>query len=326
MANFDLAMDLGSDFISVLTKNSDVLIKQYNYIALKNDDSNEILACGNGAVKLFTHNPQKVRLVRPIDECNIKNKEWVECYFNWLFSIINEEAFDNQRVRILCTVPCGINSNEKKQLETLFVDLGAKTVVFVEAPKACAMIFNQEYKADCGIIVDLGSCIADFGCVIDGELKNGCSFYLGGRQIDVGIKQFIETQYNMYIDLSEAEKIKKQCSLYENNVAQIFVEGTNYENKCLDKVEVPLRALYDVLSFYVGKYCGIIKSMLKMDDLAMVEKIKLGGIYLCGGLSKIEGIADFISKRTELNAKVSAYGQNSTIYGARLLLDEKIFK
>ena len=44
MANFDLAMDLGSDFISVLTKNSDVLIKQYNYIALKNDDSNEILA------------------------------------------------------------------------------------------------------------------------------------------------------------------------------------------------------------------------------------------------------------------------------------------
>ena len=82
MANFDLALDLGSDFISVLTNTSDALIKQHNFIAIQ-EDNNEILACGNGAVKLFNHNPQNVKLVRPLEECNIKNKDYFDCYFNW---------------------------------------------------------------------------------------------------------------------------------------------------------------------------------------------------------------------------------------------------
>ena len=37
MANFDMAIDLGSDFVSVLTKDDDVLVKQYNYVAVSAD-------------------------------------------------------------------------------------------------------------------------------------------------------------------------------------------------------------------------------------------------------------------------------------------------
>ena len=64
MANFDMAIDLGSDFVSVLTKDDDVLVKQYNYVAVS-ADGGEALACGNGAVKLYKNNPQSVKLVRP---------------------------------------------------------------------------------------------------------------------------------------------------------------------------------------------------------------------------------------------------------------------
>ena len=79
MANFDLALDLGSDFVSVIAKKDDVLIKQHSLLAIKNDESSEILACGNGAVKLYKHNPDKIKLVRPFEECNIKNKDWFDC-------------------------------------------------------------------------------------------------------------------------------------------------------------------------------------------------------------------------------------------------------
>ena len=73
MANFDLALDFGSDFINVFTKNNDVLIKQYNLVALNAQDESEILACGNIAAKLYKNNPDKVKLVRPVEEFNIKN-------------------------------------------------------------------------------------------------------------------------------------------------------------------------------------------------------------------------------------------------------------
>lgn len=322
MANFDMAIDIGSDFVSVLTKDDDTLVKQHNYVALKDDDSGEILACGNGAVKLYKHNPQKIKLARPMDECNIKNKDYAECYFNWLFTVLNQEAFDNQRARVLCVVPGGSNANEKKQLETMFVNLGAKTVAFTEAPKAAQRVVVQEYKTHSGIVADIGSAIADFGCFVDGEMTSGFSLYMGGRQLDVAIKQFAEEQYNLHIDLIQAEKIKKQCSLYDNNVGRILIEGVNYESRMDDKVEVPIRALYDVIANYINKYCVLIRSAVRSMQPEAAEKIKLGGIFLCGGVSKLEGIADYISKNTELSVRVSSYGANSAIYGARLMLDE----
>ena len=277
MANFDLVLDLGSDFISVITKNNDQFIKQYNLVALNKQDESQVLACGNTAAKLFKHNPGKVKLVRAVDECNVKNKDWFNCYFNWLFTIINENAFQNQNARILCVVPSGVSANEKKTLETYFINLGAKIVVFVESPKAVAKLVREESKNSNGIIVDVGSTIADFGCFIDGNMANGCSLYLGGRQIDVGIKQFVQEQYNVHIDLSVAEKIKKQCSLLGNNIGNIFVEGTSYVNQCVEKIEVPVRSLFDVVAHYVNKYCGIIKSMVRSSDVDTAEKLKNSG-------------------------------------------------
>ena len=325
MANFDLAIDLGSDFISVISKADNVLVKQYNLVALNKQDESQVLACGNTAAKLFKHNPGKVKLVRAVDECNVKNKDWFDCYFNWLFSIISETAFKNQTARILCVVPSGASANEKKTIETLFINLGAKLVVFVEAPKAVAKLVKEESKTNNGIVVDVGSSIADFGCFIDGQMTNGCSLYLGGRQIDLGIKQFVQEQYNVHIDLSTAEKIKKQCSLLGNNIGHVFVEGTSYINQSIEKIEVPVRNLYDVVAHYINKYCGIIKSMVRSSDVDTAEKLKLAGIYLCGGLSQIEGIGEYISRITEINVKVSPYGANAVIYGARLMLEEKCF-
>lgn len=325
MANFDLALDLGSDFISVLTNTGDALIKQHNFVAVQ-EDGNEILACGNGAVKLFNHNPQKIKLIRPLEECNVKNKDYFDCYFNWLFTVINESAFDNQKARILCVVPSGVNSNEKKILETSFINLGARSVVFTETPKAAQKIIEQEFKTRSGVIADLGSTIADFGCFADGVMTSGCSLYLGGRQFDVGIKQFVESQYNMYVDLQQAEKVKMQCSMYDNNVAHVIVDGMNFENKNVEKAEVPLRALYDVLAQYLNKYSAVLKSMIRSSETEVAEKLKLGGIYLCGGLSNLEGIAEYLSRSTEIEVKVSAYGANAVIYGARLMLEDAFTK
>jgi len=325
MANFDLVLDLGSDFVSVVAKTDDVLVKQHSLLAIKDDDNGEILACGNGAVKLYKHNPKRIKLVRPFDECNIKNKDWFDCYFNWLFTIINADAFDNQKARILCVVPSGTNANEKKMLEAAFVNLGAKMVVFVEIPKALIKIAEQENASSSGIMVDIGSAIADFGCFVNGEMTSGCSLYMGGRQLDIAIKQFVEEQYNLHIDLVVAEKIKKQCSLYSNNIGSIFAEGKNFGSHKEERIEIPVRSLYDVVARYVNKYCGVIKSMLRSSDVGIVEKIKLGGIYLSGGVSQIEGIAEYVSKNTDLKVKVSAYGSNTVVYGARLLMEGKVF-
>ena len=63
---------------------------------------------------------------------------------------------------------------------------------------------------------------------------------------------------------------------------------------------------------------------------AMGETCKIallvGGIYLCGGLSNLEGIAEYLSRSTEIEVKVSAYGANAVIYGARLMLEDAFTK
>ena len=45
-------------------------------------------------------------------------------------------------------------------------------------------------------------------------------------------------------------------------------------------------------------------------------------VFLRPLASDFEGIADYMSKNTGLSARVSSYGANGVIYGARLMLDE----
>jgi activator of 2-hydroxyglutaryl-CoA dehydratase len=69
----------------------------------------------------------------------------------------------------------------------------------------------------------------------------------------------------------------------------------------------------------------VIKSIVYSSDIVIAEKLKLGGVFVCGGMSQLEGICEYLAQNTGLNVKISSYGANAVIYGARLMLDEKVF-
>ena len=320
---FDLAVDLGSGFVSVLTRKNDIVVKQRNVVAL--DNSGKVLAFGNEAYALH-RNGEGIKLAAPFKDCSILSKDLTEAYFRRVFNHVDERMFLSQKARILAVVNCGINTNEKRDWETVFLSTGAKQIVFVESPKACAKFLANRYSLSDCIVINLGGTAVDFGCLADGKMTNGCSLYLAGQDIDLEIKKFIEVNYNIRISVLAAEEIKRQCSLFENDVSYITVCGVNFESGKEETIELPARSLLDTVKSFADKYCQVVKSLLRSMDFAVADRLKLGGIYLCGGGSGLSGLKEYMSKQLNIRVAVSEGGSNTAVFGARMFLLDGIFK
>ena len=323
MSTYDIVLDLGSQFVGVLSKHNDILMRQRNAVALSND--NKIAAFGNDAVRAAKQN-QSVKLVCPFNESTLLNVELAQRYFEWLFTVFDEKNFFTKKVRLLVIVNCGINNTEKRAWETVLYSVGAKQIKFVESTKACAKFISGRYSQNDFVVADIGSAAADFGCLIGGKMISGCSLYYAGTNMDAAIKQLIENRYNICIPLEKAEDIKRQCSFFDNDVSTITVQGINFESKKEELVEVPSRIVFEELKIFADRYCQVIKSLLISVDEHIAERLKLGGVYLCGGVGLAAGLKEFMQKTLGLDIVSNSESRYAAIYGGRIFLQENVFK
>ena len=323
MSTYDIVLDLGSHFVGVLSKHNDILLRQRNAVALSSD--NKIVTFGNDAIRAAKNN-QSIKLVCPFNESTLLNPELAQRYFEWLFTIFDEKNFFTKKVRLLVIVNCGINNTEKRAWEEVLYSVGAKQIKFIESTKACAKFISGRYSQSDYVVADIGSAAADFGCVINGKMISGCSLYYAGNNMDTAIKQLIENRYNTCISLEKAEDVKRQCSYYDNDVSVITVQGINFESKKEENVEVPSRIVFEELKIFADRYCQVIKSLLKSVDEHIAERLKLGGVYFCGGVSLAAGLKEYMQKTLCLDIVSSSEGRYAAIYGGRMLLQENVFK
>ena len=323
MPNYDIVLDLGSQFVGVLSKNNDILMRQRNAVALNSD--NRIVAYGNDAARSAKHD-QSIKTICPFNESTLLNAELAQRYFEWLFTVYDEKNFFTKKVRLLVIVNCGINNTEKRAWEEVLYSVGAKQIKFIESSKACAKFIAGRYSQSDFVVADIGSAAADFGCFIGSKMTSGCSLYYAGNNMDVAIKQLVEEKYNICISIEKSEEIKRQCSFFENDTSKISVQGINFESKREETVEMPARVFFDELKIFADRYCQVVKSLLRSVDDHIVERLKLGGVYLCGGVGLTAGLKDYMQKTLGLDVVTSAEGRFAAIYGGRILLQEHVFK
>ena len=318
MANFELIFDIGSAYVSAGLKKDGFTDKIPSVVAI--GDGDEIVAVGVDAFRMANGHNSTVKLSNPILEGAIIDVEGAKALISALLNrLVNYKMSVFSRYNVTCAVPCGMISSDKQTIESLFLSLGAKQVIFVEAPIADSRHLFNEFRARHGLVVNIGYDCADLAIVTSNSIAAGCTLYHAGKHLTEAIMKKIESKYLIKLTFEAAEYLKLNCaSLYPNESTIVTVGGQNAQSGAMEKVDITSKELYDTVVEFVRKYARIIQSLVASVREDLAGLVRAGGVMLCGGGAKLAGLDLFLQNELNMPVHLATFPEDVTMKGLLL--------
>ncbi|MBO5772808.1 MAG: rod shape-determining protein [Clostridia bacterium] len=322
MTKYNVTLTIGSAYCALAGKHADFYIKEPSVVAKDNVDGT-IKGCGNHALRLVASGMANVKIVNPILEGTISDAEGAKELFRTLFAkLLPQKAQLFPDTKVVAVVPCALNTSDKTQIENVLLQIGVKSVSFVETPLADSVELFRQFRTNRGIVMDLGSDCADFAVVYGDQIVAGATVYLGGKALTQAIRQKVREKYLLQLSSAEAEKLKVKCaSLYSNDTSSCTVYGSNFETGENEKVTITSKELFDTTQDFCNNYVKIIYSLINSIPDEMVNLIKQEGVMVCGGTGLLEGLENYLHNQLDMVVRLADNCKNTTIEGAKQMLN-----
>lgn len=316
MANYKLVFDLGSQYVSAALKDDGFIDKIPSVVAYGGQDSKQIVAVGLEALNMAKTNAV-VKISRPILEGAAIDQEGVKALISALLErLLSKRVNFFNRFLATCVVPCGMISGDKKNIESIFLGLGARSVTFVETPIADSVKMFSEFRTRCGVIMDLGYECADIAVVYDDEIVTGCTLYYAGKALTEAISRRVSTKYMSQVAFEQAEYLKLNCaSLYTNDTGFAAIKCKNVQSGSDERLEVTSKELYDTVVEFVTQYVKVIESLLASIPQDLIAGVKSEGVLLCGGGAKLQGLDLFLQNELGIPVRIATRADYVSIEG-----------
>lgn len=316
MANYELVFDLGSQYISAGLKEDGFVDKIPSVVAYA-IESNQIVAVGLEALNLAKVN-MSVKLSHPILEGAAIDYDGVKALISALLNrLLSKRVNIFNRFMVTCVVPCGMISGDKKNIEALFLGMGARKIDFVETPIVDSVKMFSEFRARQGVVVDLGYECADLAVIYNNEIVAGCTLYHAGKQLTEAISQRLSSKYMANVPFDQAEYLKLACaSLYSNDTTMVSILCHNMQNSASETLNVTSKELYDTVVEFVTQYVKIIESLLASIPQELLNGIKSEGVMICGGGAKLQGLDLFLQNELGIPVRIASHPEYVSIEGA----------
>lgn len=321
MIKYNIAINMGCTNTKILKAGVGVVLNEPTLLLLDNAcKKSPVKAVGCDAISM-AGKLKNTQLVSPVKNGIVVNKEFAKFMLGKFLEKLNEHKFF--RGNLLWLIPTGISQIEKNEYVNLGYSLGFKNVDVLSG----AIAGFQELEIDvenkhAHVLVDIGSETTDVSVILRGRIIQGCTANLGGKDVDETIQNYLNTTFNMGVDIAQATKIKTSVnSMLPNDElgCEVVVVGDDGENNTLTISARELRSVY--VNFFL-KICDCVGKIINMCPSEIVSDINKTGIYLCGGMAKITGADKFM--RNKLGVPVYAVDRPefTTILGCEKLLNE----
>ncbi len=316
MSKVELAIKFGSNEIIVYRKGFGIMARQLNYVATASNKPNgKIHAYGIQAKRLCELKSQ-YQLHQPIQGIDISNAKLAEALLN---NIIEEALFESCNITALVAVPCALTENKLLELKMLLHNVGISRVTFVQNSVCVRANLAQLDDNATSMIVDMGKYLVDMSVLSRYNFVAGRDYLIGGKDMDDALKVYVQDNYEATITNEQAESVKDEvASMYENDMYTVTFKGVfNGEYK-----EVTIRAnecRVAIVGVYEKIFDLIEEFIETLPETAMAE-IRKNGIMFMGGVSSINGFAEYANKRLNISSFVLGNPKDAVILGAGKLL------
>jgi len=306
MAKREVAIDLGTTTTNIFLAGNGVVINEPSVVAVsKGDKSETVRTVGTQAVLLEGRTGSSTTFVYPIKNGLVVDEDaCVTMLKEFLKKLISPKAILYPRYKAILCVPMGLSLKERFQFENVCIKLGIDDITVVESIITTAIGIDLPIEQPFGnMVVNIGGGKTEIAVISSCEIVAGLNVAIGGNVIDRAIVDLVANKYNMNISQTLACKAKVDIGcLYTNDISEMTVQGTDIYSK--DIVTAVIRA--DEIAYCIQPYAmdiiAKIDAVIKSCSAELIENIFLKGIYLCGGVSKLDGLDRMISN--ELGIKV----------------------
>ncbi|MDR3305327.1 MAG: rod shape-determining protein [Clostridiales Family XIII bacterium] len=309
----DIGIDLGTANTLVYVKGKGIVLNQPSVISV-DTHAKRILAVGEEAKKMIGKAPKHIRVIRPLQDGVISNFEMTAEMLREFLTKVLDSVSRFSRIRIVIGVPSGVTEVEKRAVEEVVRQMGAKDVFILDEPMAAAIGCGLPIDGPTGCMVaDIGGGTSDIAIIALEGIVTSTSLRHAGDKLNEAIVAYVRKNFELIIGDSMAEELKIHlgCALIDPEddffkTAQYSASGRDIVTGLPRTYALTPAEIYDAMEESVEIIIDGIKQTLENAPPAIAADIAQEGIVLTGGGALIRGLDRLIEQETGIGAVVAA--------------------
>lgn len=325
MANNSFGIDLGTNNIKIYSRSDDSILVEKNMIAIENKHS--LFAYGDSAFEMYEKAPANINISYPLSNgviADIKNMETLIRYFIGDITKGNTKPAD-----FYIAVPTDVTEVEKRAFYDLIKDSGvkAKKIMVVEKAVADGLGLDIDVKNSQGVlVVNIGYDTTEISILSLGGIVLSKLIKIGGLKFDEAIRNAVRREFSLIIGGKTAENVKINLKELEAEGKGAVVYGRDIVTGLPVEREIPTSLVDECLGELFHSIIDNIKVILERTPPELAADIFRHGIYLTGGASQVNHLAEEISKGTGLKVNISDNPVTSVALGLSKIIKEDNYK
>lgn len=306
--NTDIGIDLGTANTLIYIKGKGIVLDEPSVIAI-DKPAKKILAVGAKAKVMLGKSPKYIKVIRPLEEGVISDFEMAATMLKEFLGRDEVSTGAFSKMRVVVGVPSGVTEVEKRAVEEVIRQMGAKEVYILDEPMAAAIGCGLEIESSTGsMVADIGGGTTDIAIIALEGIVTSTSLRYAGDKINEAIVNYMRNKYELLIGDQMAEQIKINvgCAWVEEDDNTVFTaSGRDIITGLPRNIRVSRKEMYLALKESIGQILDGIKLTLENAPPEIAADIARDGMYLTGGGANIYGIAKFIKKEIGINVHVA---------------------
>lgn len=312
----DIGIDLGTKNCLVYSTGKGLVLQEPS-IVVYDKDTEKIRAIGEEARQMAGHVTSNMEVIRPISQGVIVDFNVTEKMLKYFITkAMGNRAFRKPRISIC--VPSGITEIERKAVEEVTYQAGAREVFLVEEPIAGAIGAGVDVTKPFGnLIVDIGGGTTDVAVISIGGVVVSASVKVAGDAFDQAILEYVRKSHSLFIgeDMAEQIKIKIGTAIEETEPQVMEVKGRNIMTGLPKIVKLTSEEVRAALRDATGQIVETVHGVLEKTPPELAADIVDRGIVLTGGGALLRGMDSLIEQKTGVNTLTVQNAMNVVAVG-----------
>lgn len=325
MGNNSFGIDLGTSNIKIYSRNDDNVMIEKNMIAIEN--KNTLFAYGNSAFDMHEKAPGNIHISYPLSNgviADIKNMETLIKFF------INDLSKGNVKpADYYIAVPTDVTSVEKRAFYDLVknANVKARKVMVVEKAVADGLGLDIDVKNSQGVlIVNVGYDTTEISILSLGGIVLSKLIKVGGQKFDDAIRAVVRREFSLIIGGKTAENVKISLRDLEKAGKSAVVYGRDIVTGLPVEREIPTALVDSSLIEHFNTIIDNVKVILERTPPELAADIYRHGVYLTGGASQVNHLAELLSNGTGLKVQLSDNPLSSVALGLAKIIKDDNYK
>ena len=318
----NIAIDIGTSYITVYAKGNNVVLREPSVLAYIGEE-NDLRAVGKEALEMQGKTNEKINFVAPIVDGYIEDEESAATLLGELLRKIFPTLgkLFGTSLSAIVSVPVGITVDERKKYEDVCVRAGIKRVEMVD--KVLLAALGAELPKDGALVVCIGGGSTEIAIVSFNSIVTGCSINVGGNMMDRALSDYVSGKCGIRLGKHAARKTKESsASLYEDDVAKEEIKGLNADTLMPVMAELYTADLRRAIEPYYDRIAETVMCIFNDCPPALAQALHERGLFVCGGGAKIPGLKEFLAKKTSLPVTICSDPEYVTALGGGILISD----